>query len=133
MPDSVSSWFTIVWAALGGIFGVILGVFGIGKLVGEKVTRIESGLARGHERIDEQSKKLDSHDQAIKSVIAMFSREDGEPRFISAVVCGEHWRSCHETLEGKFTRLERDVLAIKTSQDSNLQTLLAEIRGMKEK
>ena len=136
MADASTGWITLATTAVGAICGAVLGVLGIGK----KIERYESGLARSHERLDGHDKKFESHEQALKTVVAIFTRDDGEPRFVTGIVCGEHARSCHESLEAEFkrgvdnfARIERDILAIKTSQDSNLQTILVEIRGIKQK
>jgi len=128
-----------------GVIGSITGIVGFlvgGALsligLGKKIERVESGLARSHARHDEQEKKFESFEQAIRTLTAVFTREDGEPRFVTSIVCGKEQVKCHEALFEKFAsgaarfgNIEADIKEIKDSQTDNLQIILEEIRKAK--
>jgi len=125
------------WGVIAGIVSAISAIIGlviggalalIGK--GKRDERIEAGLARSHERLNEHEKIFATHDQALKNILSSFFNTDGEPRYITSIVCGEKEESCQKQIHEKIsymadniTRLERDVLAVSTSQADNLQTI----------
>ena len=66
---------------------------------------------------------------------AAFTRADGEPRFVSAVVCEKEQKACHEALIEKFSagsarfgNIEREIQELKAAQADNLQIIISEIR-----
>jgi len=131
MPDTgnvgiISSIAAIIGAMVGGAISLI----GWGK----KIERVESGLARSHERIDKSEKKVEDLEHALKSMMSVFTREDGEPRFITKPACSEMQTNCHQLLaekllggEKRFSALEAEVKEIKTAQDDNLRTIIKAI------
>ena len=127
-----------VVASITGIVGFLVGgalsLIGLGK----KIERVESGLARSHERHDLQDRKIASFDEAIKNLMAVFTRDDGEPRFTSAVVCERERVSCHESMVERFSsgaermgNIEREIKEIRKDQADNLGIIIDEIRKNK--
>jgi len=133
MPDTgnvgvVSSIAAIIGAMVGGAISLI----GWGK----KIERVESGLARSHERIDKTEKKAEELEHALKSMMASFTRADGEPRFISKPACIELQAKCHELLaeklsggEKRFGDLEAEIRDIKSAQERNFKDILDAIKN----
>jgi len=126
-PGVIASIAGIIGFAIGGALSLI----GLGR----KIERVEAGLARSHERIEKQDKKMTELDQAIKDVLKVFTRADGEPRFITKPACISLQEHCHELLKEKldagtarFGNLEREVQEIKEAQENNLELILSEIR-----
>lgn len=124
--------FGAIIAGLSFIAGAIAAILGTGK----KIERFEAGLKRSHERHDETQKKYESLEQAIKTLTAIFTREDGEPRFTTALVCAREQAECHAALAEKFAagqerfgNLERKVEEIKDAQAQNFQDIITEIRN----
>jgi len=133
MPEQTDlSFYAATVSAISAIIGLIVG--GALALIGagRKAERIESGLARSHARLDEHEELFKTHDTALKNMLASFFTSDGEPRYITSIVCSDKESQCQLRIREDLSRLERDLTAVKTSQDSNLQTILAEIRRGKE-
>jgi len=132
MPESNSA--GLIGSIIGGlsfIAGLALSLVGFGR----KVERVEASLARSHERHAEHDRRLDSFETAMKSMMAIFTTADGEPRFMTGIACGREQASCHKELLEKFASgsarfgtIEADVKEIKDSQADNLQVILDEIR-----
>jgi len=125
-------------AIISGIVGLIVGG-GLALIgAGRKMERMESGLARSHARLDEHEKTFATHDQALKNMLSVFTSQDGEPRYVTSIICGKNSSACKSGIEEKIgyvdekiSRVESEVALIKTAQDNNLKTILDEIRMIK--
>ncbi len=120
-PESNSA--TIVGVIVGAvsfIAGAIAAVFGSGQ----KIAKFEHSLTRSHERHEEHEKKL-------SAILTMFTREDGEPRFVTSILCGMERASCHSFSAERFEKLEGDIKEMKTAQSENFKELIKEIRSLK--
>ena len=121
----------VIIGAISFVCGAALSLIGLGR----KVERIDHSLVRCHERHDDHEKKFESFEQAIRTLTSVFTREDGEPRFITTIACGKEQVKCHESMTEKFAlgaerfgRLESEVKEIKDAQHQNFQEIIAEIR-----
>lgn len=111
----------VIIGALSFLAGAFSAIFGSGR----KIENFKHSLLRSHQRHDE-------HDKKFSELLAMFKREDnGEPRFVTSILCEGERGNCHTLSAERFKKLEEDVREVKTAQSDNFKEIIREIRAIK--
>jgi len=90
-------------------------------------------------KIEGMRTQLKSHDKAIKDIVGIFNDSDGNPRFVTVLVCDKNTEKCGAHYNDKFSHVGERMTAIvleiselrkdmKTTQDETLQTILKAIK-----
>ncbi len=114
-----------MWASIIGIGATVLGVFAGMVGIGRKIESIDG--------------KVKSHEQALKDVFGLFKDSDGNPRFVTMIVCKEKSSQCGLLSGEKFSHVGERITALtleiaglrkemKVTQDETLRAILAEMR-----
>ena len=147
MPES--SGIGAAGGVIGGLSflgGVALSLIGKGKRdqkIDTALTKLEA-LDGAVATIDRHDKKLDSLEEAMRTLAASFV-VDGNPRYITVTACKGEQGHCRDVVtekllagnarfgvvEANIKRIETDVREIKESQKDNLKEILDEIRKNK--
>jgi len=123
LPDQANnlSW----WATLAGIGSTILAMFAGMISLGRKIEYMEG--------------KIQSHDQTVKDILKLFSDADGNPRFVTVLICDKKAAKCESMNGERFTHIGERITALvievaalrddmKTTQDETLRAILQELR-----
>jgi len=119
IPDQASSvsW----WVSVGTVISLMLGMFAGMIGLGRKIEAIES--------------KGVSNEKAIKEILKLFTDSDGEPRFVTVLICDKKSSQCGVHLGDRFshvgeriTALVVEVSALRAAQDETLRAILEELR-----
>jgi len=92
-------------------------------------------------KIEGMRKQLDGHDKAIKDIAGVFTDSDGNPRFVTVILCDKKEEKCGLHYNEKFAHVGERITALvveiselrkdmKTTQD---ETLSAILKAIKEK
>ena len=124
-PESNSA--TLVGVVIGVVSflaGSVAAIFGTGK----KFARFEHSIKRSHER-------LDIHDKNFAEMLALFKMENGEPRFVTSIICTGERADCHAALLEKFSsgserfdKMETKIDEMQKAQYDNFQRLMQAIQ-----
>jgi len=93
-------------------------------------------MVRKAENMDNEIKSLKT---SLKEVLKLFTDQDGEPRFVTVVVCNNKSSACGALSGEKFSHVGERITALtleitslrsdmKTTQDETLRVILAELR-----
>jgi len=140
----------VVGVLIGGLSflgGVATSLIGKGKRDQKIDTAIVQlkGLEGTTVKLEQHDKKLDSLEEAMKTLAASFI-VDGNPRYITVSACKGEQGHCRDVVtekllagnarfgvvEGRIERIEIDIRDIKESQETNVQTIIGEIRKTRE-
>lgn len=86
-------------------------------------------------KIEGMRTKIKSHDQTIKDILGIFNDQDGNPRFVTVLVCDKNTEKCGAHYNDKFAHVGERITALvieisemrkemKTTQDETLKTIL---------